>query len=85
MVLVDSTRAGKRLPDALAKTVPIWCAVVNGAVLKRFPDKDGWDTALYTPPGAVSAQEHAQIARRIGAWAEGLAVSSYSTIFLKNK
>ncbi|KAJ7270121.1 tRNA A64-2'-O-ribosylphosphate transferase [Mycena haematopus] len=78
IVLVDSTRAGKRLPDALAKTVPIWCAVVNRAVLQRFPDKEGWDTALYTPPGAVSAQEHAQIARRIDAWAEALATSSYS-------
>ena len=29
LILVDSTRAGKRLPDALSKTVPIWGAVVN--------------------------------------------------------
>ncbi|KAJ7736878.1 initiator tRNA phosphoribosyl transferase [Mycena metata] len=79
IVLVDSTRAGKRLPDALAKTVPIWCAVVNRAVFLRFPDnKEGWDTALYTPPAAVSAQEHAQIAARIDAWAEALAASSYT-------
>ncbi|KAF8150506.1 tRNA A64-2'-O-ribosylphosphate transferase [Mycena galopus ATCC 62051] len=79
MVLVDSTRAGKRLPDALAKTVPIWCAVVNRAMLQRFPEKKkSWDTELYTPPGAVSAQEHAQIASRIDAWAEALATSSYS-------
>ncbi|KAF7350966.1 Initiator tRNA phosphoribosyl transferase [Mycena sanguinolenta] len=78
IVLVDSTRAGKRLPDALSKTVPIWCAVVNRAVLQRFPDKQDWDTALYTPPGAVSAQEHAQIALRIDPWGEALANSSYS-------
>ncbi|KAJ7188869.1 initiator tRNA phosphoribosyl transferase [Mycena filopes] len=79
IVLVDSTRAGKRLPDALAKTVPIWCAVVNRAVLLRFPeDKVGWDAALYTPPGAVSAQEHAQIAARVDGWAEALATSSYT-------
>ena len=30
-ILVDSTRRGKRYPDALAKTVPIWCAVLNRA------------------------------------------------------
>ncbi|KAJ7032725.1 initiator tRNA phosphoribosyl transferase [Mycena alexandri] len=79
IVLVDSTRAGKRLPDALAKTVPIWCVVVNRAVLLRFPEnKEGWDTALYTPPAAVSAQEHAQIAARIDVWAEALATSSYT-------
>ena len=35
LILVDSTRAGKRLPDALSKTVPIWCAVVNRAARKR--------------------------------------------------
>lgn len=29
LVLVDSTRKGKLMPDALLKTVPIWCAVLN--------------------------------------------------------
>jgi tRNA A64-2'-O-ribosylphosphate transferase len=31
-VLVDATRRGKAVPDALAKTVPLWAAVLNGAV-----------------------------------------------------
>ncbi|KAG0263492.1 hypothetical protein DFQ27_001744 [Actinomortierella ambigua] len=31
-VIVDSTRKGKRVPDALSKTVPIWCATINTAV-----------------------------------------------------
>ena len=35
MVLVDSTRGGKRLPDALSKTVPLWCAVLNTALLRH--------------------------------------------------
>ncbi|GLB37858.1 putative initiator tRNA phosphoribosyl transferase [Lyophyllum shimeji] len=79
IVLVDSTRAGKRIPDALSKTVPIWCAVVNRAIARRFPGPDGnaWDTALYTPPGAVSAQEHHQIEQRIDAWADALFNSSF--------
>lgn len=34
-VLVDSTRRGKRMPDALSKTVPIWCCVLNTAL---FPE-----------------------------------------------
>ena len=100
---MDSTRAGKRLPDALSKTVPIWCAVVNRALRLRqrglatphpvIPadaddetdakpqdswddDKDDDDAAanLYTPPGAVSPQEHVQIAARLDSWATGLAV-----------
>ncbi|KAH7907351.1 tRNA A64-2'-O-ribosylphosphate transferase, partial [Hygrophoropsis aurantiaca] len=67
LLLVDSTRAGKRMPDALSKTVPIWCAVVSRAVLVRLRGGD-----LYTPPGVVSAQEHDQIARRIDGWAAAL-------------
>ena len=35
IALVDSTRRGKQYPDALTKTVPIWCAVVNTAVRWR--------------------------------------------------
>ncbi|KAG6865111.1 hypothetical protein C0991_005011 [Blastosporella zonata] len=79
IILVDSTRAGKRIPDALSKTVPIWCAVVNRAIARRYPgpDKDSWDTALYTPAGTVSAQEHHQIELRIDAWAEALFNSSF--------
>lgn len=28
-IVVDATQQGKRFPDALSKTVPIWCLVVN--------------------------------------------------------
>ncbi|PSC72713.1 initiator tRNA phosphoribosyl [Micractinium conductrix] len=31
-LLVDATRRGKRFPDAMSKTVPIWAAVLNRAV-----------------------------------------------------
>lgn len=34
-IIVDSTRKGKRVPDALSKTIPIWCATINNAVRKR--------------------------------------------------
>ncbi|CEH12475.1 Initiator tRNA phosphoribosyl-transferase [Ceraceosorus bombacis] len=34
-VCVDSTRRGKILPDALSKTLPIWCAVLNEASFRR--------------------------------------------------
>ncbi|KXH60200.1 initiator tRNA phosphoribosyl transferase [Colletotrichum salicis] len=63
-IIVDSTRRGKRMPDALSKTIPIWCAVLNAAL---FPDL-ALDPArqkhlrLFTPPNVVSASEHAQIA-----------------------
>ncbi|KAI0753162.1 initiator tRNA phosphoribosyl transferase [Daedaleopsis nitida] len=82
LVLVDSTRAGKRIPDALSKTVPIWCAVINRAMLRLHPEKaesrGGWDAELYCPPGAVSEQERSQMMARLDEWADALAKSSYS-------
>jgi tRNA A64-2'-O-ribosylphosphate transferase len=44
------------MPDALSKTVPVWCCVIN---LALFPDIS--TTPLFTPPGVVSASEHSQI------------------------
>jgi len=31
---VDTTRSGKRFPDSLSKTIPIWCCVINRIVKK---------------------------------------------------
>ncbi|KAF8807061.1 initiator tRNA phosphoribosyl transferase [Phlegmacium glaucopus] len=84
IILVDSTRSGKRIPDALSKTVPIWCAVINRAMLILHPEItktnpfNKWDTALYTPPGGVSMQEHHQIEQRLDSWANSLVASSFS-------
>lgn len=75
LILVDSTRSGKRMPDALSKTVPIWCTVVNRAVKRMFSKGAEWDGGLYTPPGVVSPQEHTHIERRIDEWADLLVVS----------
>ena len=62
------------MPDALSKTVPIWCSVLNRALKLRHHKGDGWDTALYTSPVAVSSQEHSQIERRLDEWAIALKV-----------
>ena len=79
IIVVDSTRAGKRIPDALSKTIPIWCAVVNKAIAKKFPSAipPDWETNLFTPPASVSRQEHYQIEMRIDEWAESLAVNTH--------
>ncbi|KAI0166980.1 initiator tRNA phosphoribosyl transferase [Hypoxylon sp. FL1284] len=61
-VVVDSTRRGKRMPDALGKTLPVWCCVLNRVL---FPDAHPDLLALFTPPDAVSRSEHAQIEARI--------------------
>ncbi|TGO57748.1 hypothetical protein BCON_0062g00180 [Botryotinia convoluta] len=60
-IIVDSTRRGKRMPDALSKTIPIWCCVLNRVF---FPDIL---TAhkLYAPPQVVSDSEQAQMANLI--------------------
>jgi tRNA A64-2'-O-ribosylphosphate transferase len=65
-IVVDSTRRGKRMPDALSKTVPVWCCVMNRVV---FPEAKEWH-ALYTPPSAVGESEKSQIEARIDAFVE---------------
>ncbi|KAL8239877.1 hypothetical protein R6Q59_016444 [Mikania micrantha] len=32
-MIVDSTRKGKRFPDSMSKTIPIWICVLNRAIL----------------------------------------------------
>ncbi|KAK4501449.1 hypothetical protein PRZ48_007258 [Zasmidium cellare] len=60
-IIVDSTRRGKSMPDALSKTVPIWIAVLNRLI---FPDDaDAHD--LRTPLDVISESEHAQIEARL--------------------
>ncbi|PHH83297.1 hypothetical protein CDD82_2267 [Ophiocordyceps australis] len=56
IVIVDSTRRGKRMPDALAATVPIWCAVLNRLLLPDCP----LSTHLFLPPHLLPST-HASI------------------------
>ncbi|KAG8367335.1 hypothetical protein BUALT_Bualt16G0061500 [Buddleja alternifolia] len=42
-MIVDSTRKGKRFPDSMSKTIPIWTCVLNRAILNyrtRFDRRD---------------------------------------------
>ena len=58
------------MPDALSKTVPIWCAVFN-----RLLFFDDWDTQnLQTPQWAVGASEHAQIEACLDEFVQGAKV-----------
>jgi tRNA A64-2'-O-ribosylphosphate transferase len=65
-VVVDSTRRGKRMPDALSKTVPIWCCVMNRVI---FPEREEWH-GLFVPPTAVGESERSQIEARIPQFVE---------------
>ncbi|GAA6059869.1 hypothetical protein JCM10212_007074 [Sporobolomyces blumeae] len=93
IVLVDSTRRGKRFPDALSKTVPLWCATLNAARMKLLApapsnssvSPQDWEeqSRLFTAPQAVGPSEHAQIAAKIHRWADELVTSSYNFESLK--
>ena len=77
-MLVDSTRSGKQLPDALSKTVPIWCTVINRALsmnTRHSLEVVSWDSELHTPSGSVSENERSHITRLLDSWAEQLTVT----------
>lgn len=48
------------MPDALSKTIPIWCCVLNRTIFAETGPHE-----LSTPPSAVSESEHAQIEKRM--------------------
>ncbi|KAI8885014.1 initiator tRNA phosphoribosyl transferase [Backusella circina FSU 941] len=75
-IIVDSTRKGKKLPDALSKTVPIWCCTLNRAVYRYLDEKPvEWDLEFHSPPSAVSRSEHAQIEAKMDSFVEKLLAS----------
>ncbi|KAI4286593.1 MAG: hypothetical protein L6R35_004156, partial [Caloplaca aegaea] len=65
-IIVDSTRRGKSMPDALSKTVPIWCEVMNSLLL----GENYGSTGIYTPEDVVSPSEHSQIQARLDSFVE---------------
>ncbi|KAI5662757.1 hypothetical protein M9H77_22080 [Catharanthus roseus] len=44
-MIVDSTRKGKRFPDSMSKTIPIWTCVLNRAILNYRNRLNGGGTA----------------------------------------
>ena len=70
-IIVDSTRRGKTMPDALSKTVPIWCAVLNRILFPEGPHSQD-AKRLHTPRQVVSASEHAQIEARVPGFVDQL-------------
>ncbi|KAL1974577.1 hypothetical protein VTN31DRAFT_4781 [Thermomyces dupontii] len=65
-VIVDSTRRGKLMPDALSKTIPIWCAVLNRTL---FPSESAFH-AVQFPPNYLGSSEESQIEQRIDGFVE---------------
>ncbi|KAK7398988.1 hypothetical protein VNO78_10163 [Psophocarpus tetragonolobus] len=65
-MIVDSTRRGKRFPDSMSKTIPIWACVLNRAV-RDLIDISPWDCSLHLPLW-VSQTERASIETRLDEW-----------------
>lgn len=85
-IIVDATRRGKKFPDALSKTVPIWAAVVNTCVLLYQMDhnlplmEDSLDYLCL--PDWIPDQEKSEIEKRIDPWATQLLESELEDISL---
>jgi tRNA A64-2'-O-ribosylphosphate transferase len=58
------------MPDALSKTVPIWCAVINRAL---FPTQSAYHPVQF-PPNFLGASEEAQIEDRIDGFVKSFKV-----------
>ncbi|CCF56694.1 hypothetical protein KAFR_0B03980 [Kazachstania africana CBS 2517] len=66
IIIVDSTRRGKKIPDALSKTIPIWCAVLNCLILEHASNEPiDYEKVLFVPPATVSNSEYHRILEKI--------------------
>lgn len=45
-MIIDSTRRGKRFPDSMSKTIPIWTCVLNRSVYS-YISKRHFDDSLF--------------------------------------
>ncbi|CEO98503.1 hypothetical protein PBRA_006617 [Plasmodiophora brassicae] len=54
LIIVDSTRKGKRVPDSFSRTIPIWATVLNRIAQRRTGRE--FDTGLHMH-GSVSERE----------------------------
>lgn len=76
VVIVDVTRSGKKWPDSLTKTIPIWCAVVNsvaGLIPCTCANGDAEDEACFECVSlhlhlSVPGTEREQIASQLPNW-----------------
>lgn len=59
------------MPDALSKTIPIWCAVMNRLL---FPEIIEFH-ALHTPVNVVGDSEHIQIEAKLNGFATDIKVN----------
>jgi len=60
------------MPDALSKTIPIWCAVINRAL---FPTESAFHP-VQLPPNFLGESEESQIENRIDGFVSSLKVRS---------
>lgn len=77
IMIVDATRRGKRFPDSLSKTIPIWCSVINNVVYQYQRNENPnieieWDLEFHSIPTAVSNSEKEQIKKLIPSFVEKL-------------
>ncbi|PWN31704.1 uncharacterized protein FA14DRAFT_110992, partial [Meira miltonrushii] len=71
-IIVDSTRRGKSMPDALSKTIPIWCAVINEAARFTYELPTSFKNTFRIADHVISDSERDQIKSRIDGWVEDL-------------
>ncbi|KAD6454821.1 hypothetical protein E3N88_09527 [Mikania micrantha] len=88
-MIVDSTRKGKRFPDSMSKTIPIWTCVLNRTILNYRNKMNGtsahncgttvqqspeWDPSLHLPLW-VPDTEKIRIDSKLNEWVEVLETS----------
>nr|AKM76533.1 initiator tRNA phosphoribosyl transferase family protein [Erodium foetidum] len=57
-IIVDSTRKGKRFPDSMSKTIPIWTCVLNRAIANHRRKRQDHVKPMDEEPNTPAAHSH---------------------------
>nr|AKM76537.1 initiator tRNA phosphoribosyl transferase family protein [Francoa sonchifolia] len=64
--IVDSTRKGKRFPDSMSKTIPIWTCVLNRAIRNHLHKMRDSDLIKHEESSTCNSDQHADSERQVG-------------------
>jgi tRNA A64-2'-O-ribosylphosphate transferase len=71
LIIIDSTRKGKKFPDSFSKTIPIWACVLNRVLSSLNRSTEQWNNELNLPIW-VHRTEKLQILEKIDKWVDNV-------------
>ena len=75
-MIIDSTRRGKKYPDSMTSTIPIWCAMINCIIFENGQNFHKY----YYPPEWISKSHTEEICHKMQSFLNNEVSPDYITM-----